>query len=316
MGRIPLEKWADMKRLMALGGVILVSLGLTSPVLAARSGSDSSGTNSYSLTCVRGVPTFRNTSPRNAIQVRDGNARLRYSLPARDTGRFTWTNGWEVRSRIAPGPNGWYPFDAGDETPRDICPIAAPSAPRAVKATPANHSVRLSWAAPASNGRAAITDYTIQRRQGTRPWVTIPDGKSTARSYRVTRLTNGTRYQFRVIARNTRWSGAASAVVRATPRTVPSAPRALEAQSANQRVRLSWRAPASNGGAPVIRYTVQRRANRGWITIRRTTERSLRVAGLHNGTRYHFRVAAGNAAGKGAWSRTASVIPHGITSHR
>jgi titin len=230
-----------------------------------------------------------------------------YRLAAGKTGRFNWTNGWQVSFhqgfRVV--------FDAGSETPKDICPIAAPTAPRSVKATPSNRTVTLSWAPPTNTGRAPIKDYTIQRLNRGK-WVTLPDGVNTARSFRVTGLTNGTRYSFRVIARNSRWPGAKSAVVRATPRTVPSAPRSLAAVGGDGLVALTWKAPASNGGAPIQRYLVQRliRANHGWATIRSTTARSLRVTGLHNGTRYTFRVRAVNAAGHGEWSRTASAIAH------
>ena len=72
-------------------------------------------------------------------------------------------------------------------------------------AAPTNLSgqVRLSWLLPASNGGSAITDYIIQRSpNGTSGWVTINDGVRTTTTYTVTGLANGTRYYFRVLARN------------------------------------------------------------------------------------------------------------------
>ena len=72
---------------------------------------------------------------------------------------------------------------------------------------------------PASNGGSAITDYIIQRSpNGTTGWVTINDGVRTTTTYTVTGLTNGTRYYFRVLARNAAGIGAASNVVNAIPR--------------------------------------------------------------------------------------------------
>ena len=79
------------------------------------------------------------------------------------------------------------------------------TAPRSLTATPTNLSgqIRLTWTAPLSNGGSAITDYIIQRSpNGSTGWVTITDGVSTTTGYTVTGLTNGTRYYFRVFARN------------------------------------------------------------------------------------------------------------------
>jgi hypothetical protein len=62
--------------------------------------------------------------------------------------------------------------------------------------------VKLTWNTPASSGGSAVTDYVIQRSTDGVKWTTIADGASTARSYVVTRLANGTQYRFRVAARN------------------------------------------------------------------------------------------------------------------
>ena len=153
---------------------------------------------------------------------------------------------------------------------------AAPTSPaRTLTATPTNASgqIRLSWLPPADNGSAPITDYFIQRSpDGLSSWVPIDDGVSTTTSYTVTGLTNGTRYYFRVLARNEignspSWSNVVSAV----PRTVPSAVRSLTAVPTNLsgQIRLSWLLPASNGGSPITDYIIQRSPNgtTGWLTI-------------------------------------------------
>jgi hypothetical protein len=100
-------------------------------------------------------------------------------------------------------------------------PRTVPSRPQAPSAGPRRRAVRLTWIAPARNGGARISDYVIQRstsRGG--PWRTVPDGVSTARRFTVTGLKPGTRYFFRVAARNAAGSGAASVTVSATPQTV------------------------------------------------------------------------------------------------
>ena len=139
-------------------------------------------------------------------------------------------------------------------------------------------------------------------------WVTITDGVRTTTSYTVTGLSNGTRYYFRVLAKNAAGTGPSSNVVNQIPRTVPSAPRTLTATPSSGRVVLRWTPPASTGGAPITRYAIQRSTSptSGWVNISTTipaTARSFTATNLRNGTRYYFRIAAINAAGMGAVER-------------
>ena len=81
-------------------------------------------------------------------------------------------------------------------------------------------------------------------------WVTVVDGVSTATSFKVSGLTNGTAYQFRIAAHNAVGDGPATPAASATPRTLPSVPLALSAVVAPVsgvgpgEVRLTWLAPA------------------------------------------------------------------------
>jgi predicted phage tail protein len=205
---------------------------------------------------------------------------------------------------------------AGNSAPSNVAnaiPRTVPSAVRSLTATPGlSQQIRLSWLLPASNGGSAITDYVIQRSaNGTSGWVTINDGVRTTTSHTVTGLTNGTRYFFRVLAKNAAGLGPVSNVANAVPRTVPSAP-VLRAVPGSRRVTLSWLLPAANG-APITDYIIQRSANgtSGWTTINDgvSTARSFTVSGLTNGTRYFFRVLARNAAGNSAPSNVVNAVP-------
>ena len=198
-----------------------------------------------------------------------------------------------------------------------------PTAPRTLTVAPTNVSgqVRLSWLLPATTGGLAITDYVIQRSpNGTTGWATIGDGVSTTTTFTVTGLTNGTRYYFRVLARNAAGNSAWSNVVNAIPRTVPSAPRTLTAAATNVsgQIRISWLLPAANGGAAITDYIIQRSPNgtTGWATINDGVSNTITFTetGLTNGTRYYFRVLAKNAAGNSPWSNTANTIPRTVPS--
>jgi hypothetical protein len=189
-----------------------------------------------------------------------------------------------------------------------------PAAPSGLAARPGDRSARLSWSPPASPGNTAMSDYVIQRSITARgPWRTVGDGVSTAHRFTVTGLKNGTRYFFRVAARNNGGTGAMSAAVSARPRTVPSRPQAPSATPMPRAVHLTWVAPARNGGARISDYVIKRSTSRRgpWRTVPDgvSTARRFTVTGLKNGTRHFFRIAARNAAGTGATSVIVMATP-------
>jgi hypothetical protein len=82
---------------------------------------------------------------------------------------------------------------------------------------------------------------------------------------------------------------------------VPGAPAGLTANAGNTEVSLSWIAPTSDGGSPVISYKVYIATAPGApesAAIDTTTGTAGTVTGLVNGTTYYFMVTAVNAAGK------------------
>jgi hypothetical protein len=193
-----------------------------------------------------------------------------------------------------------------------VTPLALPGAPTAVVGTAGNGQVALSWTAPSSNGGSPITGYRVTPSIGGSTQTPILTG-STATTFTVTGLTNGTAYTFTVAAINASGTGpesAASAAV--TPITVPSAPSAVGGTPADASVALTWTAPSSNGGSAILRYTITPSIGGVAQTPVQTASAgtSFTVTGLTNGTAYTFTVAAVNAAGTGpASAASAPVTP-------
>ena len=231
------------------------------------------------------------------------------------------TTGYTVSS-LSNGTRYWFRVSARNAAGTgpvsvvvNAVPRTMPGAVRSLGAVPGGSGqVRLTWLAPASNGGAAVTDYVIQRSlNGTGGWVAVSDGVRATTGYTVSSLPNGTRYWFRVSARNAAGTGPVSVVVNAVPRTMPGAVRSLGAvPGGSGQVRLTWLAPASNGGAAVTDYVIQRSLNGtgGWVAVsdgvRATT--GYTVSSLPNGTRYWFRVSARNAAGTGPVSVVVNAV--------
>ena len=91
--------------------------------------------------------------------------------------------------------------------------------------------------------------------------------------------------------------------------TVPDAPTNLATAPLDNAVRLTWTAPANNGGSPITDYVIQYSADGGitWSTYSHIASTSTTVTiPFLTPTTYTFRVAAINAIGTGAYSATAT----------
>ena len=186
-----------------------------------------------------------------------------------------------------------------------VTPATEPDAPTGLGATVSDRRVDLMWTAPASDGGQSITDYEYEQG-GSGTWISTG---STATSYTIRNLTNGQPYRFRVRAVNSVGAGAASAASpNVTPATEPDAPTGLSATVSDQRVDLIWRAPASNGGAPILRYEYEQDFSGTWTSTGGTAS-SYTVTGLTNGQFYTFRVRAVNRVGAGLASSSQSATP-------
>lgn len=131
----------------------------------------------------------------------------------------------------------------------------------------------------------------------------------------MTGLTNGTTYYFTADAVNDAGlHSAASAEASATPAapvTAPRAPTGLTATAGDAQVTLSWKAPASDGGAQVTSYNVYEGTSQSikGKPVVGAKGAGVTVKGLTNGTTYYFKVTAVNKAGEGPASSAASATP-------
>jgi hypothetical protein len=90
--------------------------------------------------------------------------------------------------------------------------------------------------------------------------------------------------------------------------SVPSTVQSLLAKTGSSKVTLSWHAPLSNGGSPVISYIVQykKSTDSAWTTLDSTvtpyTITSYTITGLASGQTYNFKVASVNTVGTGTFA--------------
>ena len=223
----------------------------------------------------------------------------------------------QVLATNAEGNSPWSPSGSG-QTNMAGTTQGAPDAPTSLRSTRGDQQVTLRWTAPTNDGGEPITHYEYEQDEsGT--WTSTG---GTATRYPVTGLTNGQTYTFRVRAVNSIGASGESNQVTATPSEVtpppavgpPSPPRDLTAMPGDQAVALSWRRPAENGGAQIVRYEYRQQEGDGpvgaWQIIREDPPPTThRVTGLTNGTSYTFQVRAVNNRHASPPSEPATATP-------
>jgi len=131
-----------------------------------------------------------------------------------------------------------------------------------------------------------------------------------------TGLTNGVTYYYQVSAVNGAGEGPRSAEVSATPATPPSPPEDLAATPGDAWIRLSWEAPSSDGGSPIIGYRIYRGTASGAesFLIELGSLLAWTDTSAANGVTYFYQVRAFNAVGEGPSSLEVSAMPIGPTA--
>jgi Ca2+-binding RTX toxin-like protein len=233
----------------------------------------------------------------------------------------TLTNGTAYNFLVHAVNNGGAgPDSAASNVVTPAVPVTAPGAPTIGTATAGNAQATLTWTAPASNGGSAITGYTVTILNAANVTLGTRLSAGTGTSLVVTALTNGQAVHFRVAATNSVGTGGQSGdsnVVTPVAPTAPGAPTGVTAvrvivPPSSGTIRVTWTAPASNGGSAITGYTVQiLNAANGLVGTRLAgTATTLVVTGLVDGTSYHVTVTATNAIGTSVASApSGTVIP-------
>jgi subtilisin family serine protease len=190
-----------------------------------------------------------------------------------------------------------------------------PAAPTGLVATVAGMTdIDLSWQVASSF--VAVSDYLVNyRATGSTSWITSTSTPSTSK--RISGLTRGTSYEFRVIAKTDVAGPPSSNVIARTMSglpTKPATPSAASVQSTS--LSLSWPAVSGNG-ATVSDYQVSYRqlGSATWLTAADPVSNAPAslVTGLSAGKSFEFRVRGKTTVGFGAWSSTLNVsTPSGI----
>jgi len=194
--------------------------------------------------------------------------------------------------------------NAGGESARcaqvTAVPLAPPSAPSGLSASPGNGSVSLTWNASARAGAYAI-------RRSTSPAGPFdPVGTVPATAFSDATVTNGTIYYYTVSAQNAGGESAATAPVATTPVAPPPAPTGLQLSAGNRRISLAWSASPR-----ATSYGVRRAASPGgpYVAVASPAALSYVDTDVANGTPVSYVITALNIGGESPPSAEASATP-------
>uniref|UniRef100_A0A669D936 Titin n=1 Tax=Oreochromis niloticus TaxID=8128 RepID=A0A669D936_ORENI len=174
----------------------------------------------------------------------------------------------------------------------------------------AHDGMTISWSAPETDGGSEITNYIIEKKDRTGiKWTRCNRQKVTDLSFRVTGLTTGHEYEFRVAAENIVGVGepslASSYYKACDPKYKPGAPGYVHViDSTKTSITVSWGKPLSDGGSVIQGYIVEvcKAEEEEWIMV--TPPTGLRVnkyeiTKLTEGQEYKIQVCALNKLGVG-----------------
>jgi Ca2+-binding RTX toxin-like protein len=193
-------------------------------------------------------------------------------------------------------------------------PTWAPKPPQSVSTTSlSSTSLNLQWQLPTSNGGSAITDYRVEVSSNCSTYTAINRAVSVNLGFKVTGLKAGTKYCFRVSAKNEIGFSTVSSILQVTTvGKAPAAPTSLSVKAAKTSVTLGWKVPAVTGGSAIRNYVVEYSKSNGvsWLKVTKpiSTSRSLIVKGLKSKTSYLFRVTAVNDVGNSPASKRLKIV--------
>ncbi|XP_016102903.1 titin-like [Sinocyclocheilus grahami] len=177
-------------------------------------------------------------------------------------------------------------------------------------------SLCLKWLPPVYDGGSPVTNYVVLKRETSTPAWTEVSSTIARSTVKVTKLTKGEQYQFRVKAEN-RFGISdhidSQSVTVKLPYTIPGPPSTpWLGYVSRESLTVCWNEPVVDGGSPVVGYHVQmkERSSILWQTVNKTAipATQIRVTNICPGMIYEFKVAVENAAGIGKFSKTSEEV--------
>ena len=198
-----------------------------------------------------------------------------------------------------------------------IIVLDKPGRPAAIKVDEVSaESIKLSWITPEYDGGCHINNYIVEKRDTSTTIWQIVSTTVARTAIKVSRLTHGSEYQFRVYAVNRYGkspyieSPGITAQYTCKQPGPPSTPRIAHATKSFMIV--TWNEPVNDGGSTVFGYHLEckERSSIIWTKLNRGIIRDyeFKVNAIEEGLFYEYRVYAENIAGIGKSSKVSEPV--------
>ena len=201
-------------------------------------------------------------------------------------------------------------------------PFSAPESPDPPTITnPTSNSMTVSWKAPADGGKPISGYYLEKRETKVVQWSKVNRQPVSDRSIKISNLSEGVEYEFRVTAENVAGLGAPSSpsqpATAENPRYPPGPPAFPKVtDSSRSSIDLAWGKPAYDGDSPITGYIVEMSNPESpdeFKQAMKTVIDKCTITGLVDGRKYRFGVRAVNVIGESDRSEVEGfVIPKDI----
>jgi fibronectin type 3 domain-containing protein len=198
----------------------------------------------------------------------------------------------------------------------EAVPLSVPTAPRNFVVEAGDHVIELSWDPPSDAGGTPVTGFSIRRSVDGSDWALIETCPSTEYSYSDKDVENGRVYHYRLSARNT-VGESQNVESNATPMGLPGPVGSISLEPGDGYAVISWSAPGSDGGSPIIGYDILRGEGESSLSTILTTGPSIfeyNDTTVKNGKTYWYSVRPTNTIGTGPLVGSVRVMPCGLPS--
>ena len=188
-------------------------------------------------------------------------------------------------------------------------PTGTPGEPTGFRLTFGDGQCLVEWKAPIDTGSVPLLGFKLYRgpsEQGLTELRTFP---LATLSYRDTEVTNGQTYFYAMRAFNENGESPLTELLSGMPAGLPGPARDLIVSSGNGTAVLSWTAPTSDGGIPIVGYHVFKGLAEDMMAWYADVDGlTFTDLGLPVGTTFYYKVQAYNRIGDGPMTECRSIL--------